>query len=1281
MFNRWGQRLSAAAVGLAVLGATHSAHAAANDAFALQFDGSSTYVTMGQAPTLGATAFTLETWFVRKGTGSASSSGSGGVSGIPLIAKGRGEADGNNRDCNYFFAIRSSDNVLAADFEDTASGLNHPVAGVTAIENDRWYHAAATYDGTTWRLYLDGQLETELTVNATPRGDSIQHFGLATALNSSGSREGTFNGLLDEVRVWDHARTQLEIMNAMHTEISSAPGLLGRWDLNENTGSVAHDSTGNGNAGSIVGASWVHGIDFDGLGGGMLLDGSNDHIAMGQAPGLGSATFTLEGWFRRLGAGDTTSSGAGGVTAEPLIAKGRGEADGNNRDCNYFFGLRNTDQVLVADFEDMASGLNHPIVGVTPVTDDDWHHAAATYDGATWRLYLDGVLDAELTVNATPRADSIQHFAIGAALTSTGARDGAFNGVMDEVRVWDYARSDVEIMDGMDTPIVSAPGLLGAWDFETGAGATAVDTSGNGNDGAVLGGVWVQGRIFGDFLTVVTQDGVVLSESSAQLNGELLNLGDDASVDAFFRWGDSPATLTQTTAPQTLGAPGAFSATLTNLPEDSIVYFQAVADGAIDSDEGAVQSVVVTENFGLHFNGAADRVTMGAAPGLGSETFTLETWFKRTGAGQTSNTGSGGVFAIPLVTKGRGEVDGSNLDMNYFLGIRSSDNVLAADFEDTASGLNHPVAGVTAIENDRWYHAAATYDGTMWRLYLNGVLDAELAVNATPRGDSLQHFGLGTAMTSTGSPEGALDGVLDEVRVWDHARTQQEIRDAINLQIETAPGLLGRWGMNEGSGAMINDATGNGNAGTVLGAAWDFGAPFNISLPPAMPMLISPADAGDAYSADVELIVNVSDPDVDDVDVTFYGRPISDVAGEPFTIVPLPDTQFYSQTYPQIFTAQTQWIADHVNDMNIAFVPHLGDIVQSGNVAGEWDNADAAISILENVTGLPFVLCVGNHDQAPGGDPNGTATFNQYFPFSRFASAAWYGGHYGADNDNHFVLFSAGGMDFICVCLEYDTSAEPAVLAWADSVLATHADRRAIIVSHYIIGTGNPGSFGSQGAAIYNALKDNDNIFLMLCGHVTGEGRRTDVFNGNTIHTLLADYQGRANGGDGWLRIMEFVPADNEIRVSTYSPTLDQYETDGDSEFTIAYNMSGTSFVELGTVTGVTSGGDATFTWEGLDADAAYEWFAVVSDGGSQTQGPTWSFTVTPCTADFTGPEGTADGMVGTGDFFALLQHWGDCPAAPDPCPWDITGDGDAPDGVVGTADFFLLLQNWGPCD
>jgi hypothetical protein len=84
-------------------------------------------------------------------------------------------------------------------------------------------------------------------------------------------------------------------------------------------------------------------------------------------------------------------------------------------------------------------------------------------------------------------------------------------------------------------------------------------------------------------------------------------------------------------------------------------------------------------------------------------TFTIETWFRRDGAGPTATTGGGGIIAVPLVTKGMPETDlGDNKDLNYFLGIDGKRRVLAADFEDTINGGNHPVLGVTPNADGVW---------------------------------------------------------------------------------------------------------------------------------------------------------------------------------------------------------------------------------------------------------------------------------------------------------------------------------------------------------------------------------------------------------------------------------------------------------------------------------------------------------------------------------------------------------------------------------------------------
>jgi hypothetical protein len=294
--------------------------------------------------------------------------------------------------------------------------------------------------------------------------------------------------------------------------------------------------------------------------------------------------------------------------------------------------------------------------------------------------------------------------------------------------------------------------------------------------------------------------------------------------------------------------------------------------------------------------------------------------------------------------------------------------------------------------------------------------------------------------------------------------------------------------------------------------------------------------------------------------------PISaSAAGSDFTIGVLPDTQYYAQLFPSIFHAQTQWLSANQSALNRVYVAHLGDCVQSGNNGGdpvEWLVADGAMSRLEDAVsapfpdGIPYGIAVGNHDQSPAGStaPGSTLGYNQWFGESRFLGRPYYGGHYGSDNDNHVDFFSVYGMDFMVIYLEYDTSVAVGPLAWADALLSAHPNRRAIVVSHFLITTG--ANYGPQGQAIYDALKDHPNLFLMLAGHRSGEAQRVDVFQGNTIRTLLSDYQTRDEGGQGWLRTMEFSPANDLVRVKTYSPWLDQFETDANSQFTFPYDMN-----------------------------------------------------------------------------------------------------------------------------
>lgn len=107
----------------------------------LDFNGTSNYVSFGAAPSLNASAFTLEAWINIEGTGvttTTSGAGGGGLEGtnavVPIVTKGRGEAETPaNINMNYFLGLVG--NKLAADFEE-GIGPNHAVIGNAIIPSN-----------------------------------------------------------------------------------------------------------------------------------------------------------------------------------------------------------------------------------------------------------------------------------------------------------------------------------------------------------------------------------------------------------------------------------------------------------------------------------------------------------------------------------------------------------------------------------------------------------------------------------------------------------------------------------------------------------------------------------------------------------------------------------------------------------------------------------------------------------------------------------------------------------------------------------------------------------------------------------------------------------------------------------------------------------------------------------------------------------------------------------------------------------------------------------------
>jgi hypothetical protein len=285
-------------------------------------------------------------------------------------------------------------------------------------------------------------------------------------------------------------------------------------------------------------------------------------------------------------------------------------------------------------------------------------------------------------------------------------------------------------------------------------------------------------------------------------------------------------------------------------------------------------------------------------------------------------------------------------------------------------------------------------------------------------------------------------------------------------------------------------------------------------------------------------------------------------AADPFTIAFLPDTQHYVDNPDNVyhFNNQTQWIVDNRVSNNIAFVTHTGDIVDNQLVPIEWTRADTAMDILDiGAPDLPYGILPGNKDYDSDWNVNAGATnYTANFGSTRYAGKSWYGGA-SPDDRNHYQTFSGGGREFLNISLEWkgvsaENTNQTEIIDWAQGVLDANPDTPTIISTHEYLATSGRTAVGND--VFNNLVKDNSQVFLVLGSHLLGESHQTSQnAAGDDVFEILADYQGRTEGGTGWMQLIKFDEENSSINVTTYSPSLGQFETDSNSQFSFAVDF------------------------------------------------------------------------------------------------------------------------------
>jgi hypothetical protein len=287
---------------------------------------------------------------------------------------------------------------------------------------------------------------------------------------------------------------------------------------------------------------------------------------------------------------------------------------------------------------------------------------------------------------------------------------------------------------------------------------------------------------------------------------------------------------------------------------------------------------------------------------------------------------------------------------------------------------------------------------------------------------------------------------------------------------------------------------------------------------------------------------------------------------EPFTIVFLPDTQYYTRNVKKdkngnvvkdgqidIFSDQLKWISDYRKDYNIKAVIHLGDITDS-NAAIAWQFANRVYAKYMDGLNLPYTVAPGNHDfkqcknNSQGvGSCKGSNGSTYKRDATRFSSSgkfnnsraklkdrAWFKGF--TKVGNSYITFKAAGIDFLVIALEYAPRKE--MIKWADDLISKYPNHKVIIESHaYITPSANsycknkPSLNGSgqytngfsgvsddakkglkdatNGKYMFdNLVAKHNNIILVVNGHHSGSCFRLNKGNnGNTVAEMVVDYQ------------------------------------------------------------------------------------------------------------------------------------------------------------------------------
>ncbi|MCK4696505.1 MAG: hypothetical protein KAT74_12115, partial [Candidatus Cloacimonetes bacterium] len=510
------------------------------------------------------------------------------------------------------------------------------------------------------------------------------------------------------------------------------------------------------------------------------FDGDDDWIETSMTNLQNCYQITVEAWVKV----DPNSNGN-----LSLISKYH-HSQGGYLDDSFYLGLEDG----IIRWQLNAGDSYSILYGNTNLANSNWYHIAAIWDGSNQAIYLNGYEENSTMYPGNGQINNtIDPVIIGRSYIN-GYPNWFLNGMIDEIRIWNVERTQQEIQMNMYSPLTgNEDGLVGYWKMDEGVGSLIYDCTNNGNNGTIYGATWVEGVLLNG-LYPPRNLGATTEDNTVSLFWEPPFVTNELSCYNIYR---NNEIINSIIAPDTTYIDQDLSFGL-------YTYFvTAVYGDENESGPSNEVSVCISESgCALDFDGIDDYVSIAGNSELSDELedgFTISAW----------------IHPANSTILGQGRIVSNDWSYNsYYLVLYQ--NTIRFAISNGSGGWNH-MSYNYIYSADEWRFISASYNGNDGKIYVDGELKNSTYLGTTPDFVS-SNIDIGA---KNGGSQNFFNGLIDEVRIWNVARTQEEIKNNMNLKLNgNENGLVGYWRMDEGVGSIIYDYTNNGNEGTIHGASW-----------------------------------------------------------------------------------------------------------------------------------------------------------------------------------------------------------------------------------------------------------------------------------------------------------------------------------------------------------------------------------------------------------------------------------------------------------------------------